>query len=92
MASVVSSVLVTMPLFSDGSPEPFTIYEFEVAPLPVLIANGAMIEYSLQIGLNEEIPVGSTITLKIRTHGIIPITIPCIDLETDNGIIQVGSW
>ena len=34
-----------MIIFSDGSPEPFTIYEFEVSPFPVLIANGAMIEY-----------------------------------------------
>ena len=92
MASVVSSVLVTMPLFSDGSPEPFTIYEFEVAPFPVLIANGAMIEYSLQIGLNVELAVGSTVSLTIVKPGLIPVTLPCIELDTDNGIIHVGSW
>ena len=78
--------------FSDGSPDPFTIYEFEIEPFPVLIANGAMIEYSLQIGLNEELPVGSIVTLTIVKPGIIPIKFPCIDLETDNGIIHVGSW
>ena len=77
-----------MIIFSDGSPEPFTIYEFEVSPFPVLIANGAMIEYSLQIGLNQELPVGSTVSLEIVKPGLIPITLPCIDM----GIIHVGSW
>ena len=78
--------------FTEGSPEPFTIYSFEVAPFPVLIAKDAVIEYSIQIGLNELIPIGSYVNFTITKLGIIPIKIPCYELDLGNGIVHYGSW
>ena len=41
-----------------------------------------------QVTLNEEIVVGSRLSLSVTLEGIIPIKIPCLDIGGTN----LGSW
>ena len=43
---------------------------------------------STQVTLNEEIVVGSRLSLSVTLEGIIPIKIPCLDIGGTN----LGSW
>merc|ERR1711931_383036 len=63
--------------FCEGSPE----------PAPILIQNGATITLNVQITLNEPLPAGASVALDLVLEGIIPIKIPCLDI---NGI-SLGS-
>ena len=82
-----------MRCFTGGSPEPFTIYEFAVSPYPVLYANGSIVEFSLQIGLNEELPVGSTVQLTVSvvnpSYPSHPDILNCVEVVPGTFI---GSW
>merc|ERR1712212_73968 len=51
----------------------------------MVIATGADITLNVQITLNEPIPAGATVSLKIKREGLIPIPIPPI------GDISIGS-
>merc|ERR1712203_792285 len=61
--------------FCDGSPEPLTFDVISVAPFPILVQNGATIT------LHEEVAVGAQVDLNLVLEGIIPIKIPCLDIE-----------
>merc|ERR1711872_1166660 len=61
--------------FCDGSPEPLTFDVMSVAPFPILVQNGATIT------LDQEVPVGSVVDLNLVLEGIIPIKIPCLEIE-----------
>merc|ERR1711993_169722 len=67
--------------FCDGSPEPLTFDVIPVAPFPILVQNGASITLEVQITLNEEVAVGAQVDLNLVLEGIIPIKIPCLDIE-----------
>merc|ERR1719378_220856 len=67
--------------FCDGSPEPFTFDVMSAEPFPILIQNGAMLSIAIQITLNEEVPVGTQVALNMVLEGIIPIKIPCLDID-----------
>merc|ERR1712192_301278 len=67
--------------FCDGSPQPMTFDVISVAPFPILVQNGATITLEVQITLNEEVAVGAKVDLNIVLEGIIPIKIPCLDIE-----------
>merc|ERR1712226_507405 len=67
--------------FCEGSPEPAVIDVLDVQPFPVVVNEGAEITLAVQITLNEEIAPGATVDLKLVKEGIIPITIPCIELD-----------
>merc|ERR1712168_519147 len=67
--------------FCDGSPEPLTFDVISVAPFPILVQNGASITLEVQITLNEEVAVGAQVDLNLVLEGIIPIKIPCLDIE-----------
>ena len=41
-----------------------------------------------QVTLNEEMVVGSRLSLRVQLEGIIPIKIPCLDIGGTN----LGSW
>ena len=75
-------------LFSEGSPEPITFDMMSVAPFPILVQNGASITLQVQITLNEEVAVGAQVDLNLVLEGIIPIKIPCLDIEG----LHIGSW
>ena len=72
----------------DGSPEPFTFDVMSVEPFPILVQNGAMLSIAIQITLNEEVPVGTQVALNMVLEGIIPIKIPCLDIDG----LTIGSW
>merc|ERR1712193_495361 len=67
--------------FCDGSPEPLTFDVISVAPFPIIVQNGASITLEVQITLNEEVAVGAQVDLNLVLEGIIPIKIPCLDIE-----------
>merc|ERR1712033_51495 len=67
--------------FCDGSPEPITFDVMSVAPFPILVQNGASITLQVQISLLEEVAVGAQVDLNLVLEGIIPIKIPCLDIE-----------
>merc|ERR1719481_509417 len=55
--------------------------------LEVGFCDGANIPLNVQITLNEPIPAGATVSLKIKREGLIPIPIPCLPI----GDIHIGS-
>ena len=59
-----------------------------VTPFPILVQNGATITLEIQITLNQEVPVGSVVDLNLVLEGIIPIKIPCLEIEG----LHIGSW
>ena len=59
-----------------------------VAPFPILVQNGATITLEVQITLKEEVAVGAQVDLNLVLEGIIPIKIPCLDLDG----VNIGSW
>merc|ERR1711990_1166577 len=69
--------------FCEGSPEPASIDNISVEPFPILIQNGATVTLNVQITLNEPLPAGASVALNLVLEGIIPIKIPCLDI---NGI------
>merc|ERR1711931_559374 len=73
--------------FCEGSPEPASIDNISVEPFPILIQNGATVTLNVQITLNEPLPAGASVALDLVLEGIIPIKIPCLDI---NGI-SLGS-
>merc|ERR1712212_13967 len=73
--------------FCEGSPEPASIDNISVEPFPILIQNGATVTLNVQITLNEPLPAGASVALDLVQEGIIPIKIPCLDI---NGI-SLGS-
>ena len=77
------------PLFaSDGSPEPASIDNISVEPFPILVQNGASVTLAVQITLNEPLPAGASVSLNLVLEGIIPIKIPCLDIDG----LSLGSW
>merc|ERR1719260_551189 len=67
--------------FCDGSPEPASIDNISVEPFPIMVTNGASVTLAVQITLNEELPVGASVSLELTLEGIIPIKIPCLEIE-----------
>merc|ERR1711899_484527 len=67
--------------FCDGSPEPLTFDVMSVTPFPILVQNGATITLEIQITINQEVPVGSVVDLNLVLEGLIPIKIPCLEIE-----------
>ena len=57
-------------------------------PFPILAKNGANITLAFQITLNEPLPEGASVSLDLVLEGIIPIKIPCLDIEG----VNLGSW
>ena len=78
---------------SDGSPEPFTLDLFGIAPFPIMVQTGALVTVAAQITL-EVIDVGAKVSFNIVKEGLIPITIPCIDISDlgIEGVGSIGSW
>merc|ERR1711872_578931 len=74
--------------FCEGSPEPATIDVADVQPFPVIIKQGQEISLEVQVTLNEEVAVGATVDLKLVLEGLIPVKIPCLDIDGHN----IGSY
>merc|ERR1711872_192872 len=67
--------------FCDGSAEPGSIDNASVEPFPIVLATGETITLSVQLTLNEPIPVGTQVSLKIKKEGLIDIPFPCLEVE-----------
>ena len=52
------------------------------------MATGNVITLAAQITLLEELPVGTTVDIKIVKEGLINIPFPCVEIEGQ----MVGSW
>ena len=74
--------------FCEGAGQPLTIDEVVLEPYPVEIHSGATIHLAIGITLNEVIPPGSTVSLKIVKDMLIDLPIPCVPI----GDIHLGSW
>ena len=77
---------------SDGSPEPFTLDLFGIAPFPIWVQTGALVTVAAQITLEEVIDVGAKVSFNIVMEGLIPIPIPCLDLSDLGVDTSIGSW
>merc|ERR1739847_191822 len=74
--------------FCDGAnSDVLSLDNISVEPFPLVIATGETITLNVQITLNEPIPAGATVSLKIKREGLIPIPIPCLPI----GDISTGS-
>merc|ERR1711909_224931 len=67
--------------FCDGSAEPASIDAASVEPFPIVVATGETITLSVQITLNEVVPAGAQVSLKIKKEGLIPVPIPCLEID-----------
>ena len=74
-------------ILDGANTDALTIDNISVEPFPIVIATGADLTLNVQIPLNEPIPVGATVSLKIKREGLIPIPIPCLPI----GDISIGS-
>merc|ERR1711942_75054 len=67
--------------FCDGAnSDVLSLDNISVEPFPLVIATGETITLNVQITLNEPIPAGATVSLKIKREGLIPIPIPCLPI------------
>merc|ERR1712106_1071699 len=74
--------------FCDGANQDvLSLDNISVEPFPLVIATGESLTLSVAVTLNEPVPVGATVDLKIKNEGLIPIPIPCIPI----GDISIGS-
>eukprot|EP00091_Calanus_sinicus_P013947 TRINITY_DN30_c0_g1_i25.p1 TRINITY_DN30_c0_g1~~TRINITY_DN30_c0_g1_i25.p1 ORF type:complete len:108 (-),score=45.33 TRINITY_DN30_c0_g1_i25:67-390(-) len=62
--------------FCDGSAEPASLDMISVEPFPIVIATGETITLSVQLTLNEPVPEGAQVSLKIKKEGLIDIPLP----------------
>ena len=53
-----------------------------------MVATGETITLSVQITLNEVVPAGAQVSLKIKKEGLIPVPIPCLEIDG----LHIGSW
>ena len=61
-------------------------------PFPIQLHSGASLSILAQLTLNEPVPAGAKVSLNLKKEGLIPLPIPCLELEGEEGPINVGSW
>merc|ERR1712240_333905 len=64
-----------------GSNDPLDLNTLSIEPYPIVVATGAEINLQLLITLNEPVPEGATVSLKIVKKGVIDLPIPCLEIE-----------
>ena len=84
----------------EGSPVPGHIDKLSVSPFPILIQvlllmhscpypqNGATVSVEALLTSLTEVKEGATAELSVVLEGIIPIEVPCLEIEG----FQLGSW
>ena len=77
-----------MPLLLDGANQPGSIDEIVVEPFPIQLHTGATISILATLTLNEPVPVGSRLKLDLKKEGLIPLPIPCLEIDG----LHIGSW
>jgi hypothetical protein len=74
--------------FCEGASRPFTFDELVVEPYPIVLQSGTVLHVAIGLILNEPIPVGATVTVKMAREGLIHLPFPCIPIED----FYFGSW
>ena len=74
--------------FCDGAGQPLSIDELVVEPYPVEVHSGAVIHLALGLTLDEVIPAGSRLRVKMFKDLLVDVPIPCITY----GDTYLGSW
>merc|ERR550519_1122046 len=64
-----------------GDGRPGDIEMMDIDPLPIVVHSGATISIGFKVNLKEEIPVGTSIKLSVVKEGLLPLPIPCVDLN-----------
>jgi len=77
--------------FCPDAAQPGTIDTVEVVPFPISLAEGTSLSILAQLTLNDVVPAGARVALDIKKEGLIPLPIPCLELEGEEGPINVGS-
>ena len=74
--------------------QPGSIDLIEIQPYPIQFQSGASISVSAILSLDEPntISTGSKVRLDVKKEGLIPLPIPCLELEGADGPIHLGSW
>ena len=65
-----------------------SIDTIEVTPFPIQIHTGASLSILAQLTLAQEVPAGAKVKLDIKKEGLIPLPIPCLEIEG----LHIGSW
>merc|ERR1712236_52043 len=68
--------------FCDGANQDvLSLDNIKVEPFPLVVATGETITLTVEVTLNEPVPVGASVDLTIKKEGLIPIKIPCLDID-----------
>ena len=79
--------------FCPDAAQPGTIDAVEVTPFPISLAEGSTLSILATLTLNDVVPAGAKVALKIEKEGLLPLPIPCLELTNEEGeLIHVGSW
>ena len=74
--------------FCDGAGQPLSVDEFVVEPYPLEVHSGAVIHLALGLTLDEVIPAGSRLRVKIIKDLLVDLPLPCLPY----GDTHLGSW
>merc|ERR1711955_129918 len=79
--------------FCDGAnSDVLSLDNISVEPFPLVIATGEDITLNVQITLNEPIPAGASVSLKIKREGLIHITIGSCDYDGDELLASASDF
>ena len=74
--------------FCDGAGQPLSVDEFVVEPYPLEVHSGAVIHLALGFTLDEVIPAGSRLRVKMFKDLLVDLPLPCLPY----GDTYLGSW
>ena len=78
--------------FCPDAAQPGTIDQVQVVPFPISLAEGSPLSILATLTLNDVVPAGARVSLDLQKEGLIPLPIPCLELDGEDGPINVGSW
>ena len=65
-----------------------SIDTIEVTPFPIQLHTGESLKILAQLTLNVEVPAGAKVKLDLKKGGLIPLPIPCLEIDG----LHIGSW
>merc|ERR1719309_785224 len=71
----------------EDTPQPLSIEVATIEPFPIPLVTGTILDVNVRFMLNQICPVGTTVKMNMELQGLIPISIPCVEI----GDIYLGS-
>merc|ERR1712107_252822 len=65
----------------EGSKEVLTLNSLSIVPYPIMVKSGQKIDLQLQLTLEEAVPKGAMVSLKMVKKGLIDLPLPCIEID-----------